>query len=247
MHTIDTNNVPDEGLPLRAGLWLAQVMLAGVYLPTGIAALFLPAGQVLATVPWASHVPGGVLRFFGAVDLAAGLGVLLPALTRIAPGLTVLAAVCSAILQTFVILFHLFLGTLDTVLPVNLAVIALSVFVAWGRTNKASIAPRRQARRMLEIDALAGHRPGNPSRNESCAMQREAPAAPTNAMKDHSPRSFPCARISTGSSMLREDSTIMNQTLPSRPGRPLLHRSSVIGRKNPRPAATICCTGDRAP
>ncbi|MGH8224709.1 MAG: DoxX family protein [Gammaproteobacteria bacterium] len=155
MSTIDTHNVPDKGLPLRAGLWLAQLLLVGVYLPTGLASLFLPVAQVLTTVPWAGHVPENVLNFIGVVDLTAGLGVLLPSLTRIAPGLTVLAAVCSAALQVFAILFYTFLGTLDTMLPVNLAVFVLSVFVAWGRSDKAAITPRRQNRRMEAIDVFA--------------------------------------------------------------------------------------------
>lgn len=158
MSAISTYNVPDKGLPLRALLWLAQVLLVGVYLPTGIAALFLPMAQVLAIVPWAGHVPEEILRFIGAVDLAAGLGVVLPSLTRIVPRLSVLAAVCSATLQTFAILFYVFLGALATMLPMNLTVFALSVFVAWGRSGKASIAPRWQDRRMSSIDVLVSDR-----------------------------------------------------------------------------------------
>lgn len=161
MSTVNTHDIPDTGLPLRAGLWLAQVLLAGVYLPTGMAALFVPASQVFTIVPWAGHMPQELLRFIGGVDLAAGVGVLLPSVTRIASGLTVLAAVCSAVLQGFAIFFHAF-GMLPTPLPVSLAVIALSVFVAWGRSGKASIAPRRQDQRMAIIDAFASERLGKP-------------------------------------------------------------------------------------
>ncbi|MGH8428532.1 MAG: DoxX family protein [Gammaproteobacteria bacterium] len=155
MITVNTNDIPDQGLPLRAGLWLAQALLAGVYLPTGIAALFLPAAQVLAIAPWAGHLPEQVLMFICAADLAAGLGVLLPSLTRIAPKLAVLAAVCSAALQGIAIFFHALFGVLPTPLPVNLAVIALSVFVAWGRSGKAAITPLRQERDMSAMDAFA--------------------------------------------------------------------------------------------
>lgn len=164
MSTVDTHSIPDKGLPLRAGLWLAQVLLAGVYLPTGIAALFLPADQVLALVPWAGHMPGELLRFIGGVDLAAGLGVLLPSVTRIAPGLAVLAAVCSAALQVFAVLFHVFFDALPTPLPASLAVFALSAFVAWGRSGKAAVAPLWQDRRMSIIDAFAGGQAGKPER-----------------------------------------------------------------------------------
>ncbi|MDN5881240.1 MAG: hypothetical protein L0H37_02600 [Nitrosospira sp.] len=154
MSTVYTHNIPDEGLPLRAGLWLAQVLLAGVYLPTGIVALALPASQVLTLVPWASHLSGAMLTFFGAVNVAAGLGVLLPSLTRVGPSLTVIAAVCSAILQVFAMFFYAILGGLAVMLPVILTVFTLSVLVAWGRSDKASITPRWQGRRMSDVDAF---------------------------------------------------------------------------------------------
>lgn len=173
MSTVNTRNIPDDGLPLRAGQWLAQVLLAGVYLPTGIVAVFLPLTQVLAIAPWADHMPEELLRFIGGLDLAAGLGVLLPSVTRIAPGLTVLAAVCSAALQGIAIFFHA-LGMLPTPLTVSLAVIALSVFVAWGRSGKAAITPRWQDRRLSAIDAFASVRADTSERRSEARRRATA-------------------------------------------------------------------------
>lgn len=157
MNSSVSTNVPDSGLPLRAGLWLAQVLLAGVYLPSGIAALFLPGAQASVAISWAADVPQGVLTFLGAVNLAAGLGVLLPALTRIAPQLTVLAAIGSAALQAFAILFQIVFGETTVTLVMNVSIIVLSIFVAWGRLNKAEITPRWQDQRMSAIDVFAGN------------------------------------------------------------------------------------------
>ncbi|MGA7965266.1 MAG: DoxX family protein [Gammaproteobacteria bacterium] len=173
MSTVNTHDIPDTGLPLRAGLWLAQVLLAGVYLPTGMAALFVPASQVFTIVPWAGHMPQELLRFISGVDLAAGVGVLLPSVTRIASGLTVLAAVCSAVLQGFAIFFHA-LGMLPTPLTVSLAVIALSVFVAWGRSGKAAITPRWQDRRLSAIDAFASVRADTSERRSEARRRATA-------------------------------------------------------------------------
>ncbi len=154
----ESNFSSDRRLPLRAGLWLAQLLLAGAYLSIGIAVLVLPVTQILAIAPWAGHMPAVLLKFVGGVDLAADLGVLLPSVTRIAPGMTALAAVCSAALQGLAILFNVLLGVLPTPFSVNLAVFslslavfALSVFVAWARSGEALIAPWRENRRMSDV------------------------------------------------------------------------------------------------
>lgn len=127
--------------PWRIGLWIAQVLLAAVYVPAGLRKLLTPAAELGHKLPWTADLPQLVL-VAGAADLAAGLGLLLPALTRIAPGLTVWAAVGASVLQLFAMVLHASRGEF-TILPLNLTLIALQVFVAWGRTRKAPIAPRR--------------------------------------------------------------------------------------------------------
>ncbi|HEX5313535.1 MAG TPA: DoxX family protein [Gammaproteobacteria bacterium] len=157
MNAIDRSDIFGKRSFLRAALWLAQALIAGVYLSTGIAALVLPAAQISAIVPWATHLPGAVLIFLCAAELSAGAGVLLPSVTRIAPALSVTAAVCSAALQAIAIFFHALLG-MPQMLPVGVIVFALSVFVAWGRSDREPIASRWQDRRMAPLDAFAGGR-----------------------------------------------------------------------------------------
>jgi hypothetical protein len=78
----------------------------------------------------------------GVLDLLGGIGILLPAVTRIAPALTVLAALGCTALQVGAIVFHLSRGeAADT--PFNVLLAALALFVAWGRRSKAPIAARR--------------------------------------------------------------------------------------------------------
>ncbi|HET7570999.1 MAG TPA: hypothetical protein VFK96_10520 [Gammaproteobacteria bacterium] len=192
MSTINTISFPGQSSSLRAGLWLAQGLLAGVYLYTGIAALVLSTAQVSTIVPWASHVPGMLLTFFGPIDVIAGLGILLPSLMRTAPILSATTAACSAVLQVFAIFFYAVLGTLAATLPLNLAILVLSVFVAWGRSKAAPIAPRLQDRLMSSSDFFAservdgsGGRPGISRR----AMRRK---------KSSSNGGFPCQRGTRG-------------------------------------------------
>lgn len=127
--------------PLRIGLWLSQIALALVYAPAGTMKLFSPVAQVATQIPWAADVPTWFLRAIGVVDLSAGLGILLPALTRIAPGLTVWAARGSIALQICAIFFH---GIRNewAVIPFNAVLIALALLVAWGRSQRAPITAR---------------------------------------------------------------------------------------------------------
>jgi hypothetical protein len=74
-------------------------------------------------------------------DLLGGLGVLLPSVTRIKPGLTVLAALGCVALQASAIAFHVSRGEVANT-PFNFLLVGLAFFVAWGRRTKAPIAPR---------------------------------------------------------------------------------------------------------
>lgn len=56
--------------------------------------------------PWVAAQPG-LAKFTGVVDLLGGLGMLLPALLRIQPRLSVLAAVGIIALQVLAMGFHL--------------------------------------------------------------------------------------------------------------------------------------------
>ena len=74
-------------------------------------------------------------------DLLGGLGILLPSVTHIKPGLTVLAALVCVALQASAIVFHLARGEAANT-PFNFLLVALSLFVALGRRSRAPITPR---------------------------------------------------------------------------------------------------------
>jgi hypothetical protein len=100
-----------------------------------------PVSELAAKMPWMGQVSPGFLYTTALVDLLGGLGVFLPSLTRIKPGLAVLAAVGCVALMAGAIIFHISRGeAADT--PFNFFVMALSLFVARGRHQKAPIAPR---------------------------------------------------------------------------------------------------------
>ena len=130
---------------LSAGLWLAQFAAALVFLASGLAKLFTPMPELAAMMTWPGEYPEAFVRGIGLVDLAGGVGLLLPSLTRIRPRLSVLAAFCCVQLQLLAIGFHAMRGEL-TVLPLNFVLLPLCMLVLWGRGRWLPVMPRATRR-----------------------------------------------------------------------------------------------------
>lgn len=125
---------------LHVALWIAQILLAVLFIGTGITKLITPVSALAGMWPWAGEYPN-LVRWTGILDLCGGIGVILPALTGIRPGLTALAALGCAVLQACAIAFHFSRGEAANT-PFNFSVLAFALFVFWGRRTKAPISPR---------------------------------------------------------------------------------------------------------
>ena len=127
---------------LKVALWAAQALVSLQFIAIGVMKLTTPIPKLAATMPWTAETPELFVRAIALVDLAGGIGILLPALLRIRPGLTVAAALGCVMLQVAALIFHLVRGE-AAMTPLNLVLLALSAFVLWGRGRKAPIRPRR--------------------------------------------------------------------------------------------------------
>jgi putative oxidoreductase len=126
---------------LRIALWVAQVMLAVMFGFAGFMKTTMPIDVLAQQMIWPGAVPAGLVRFIGVCEIAAALGLIVPAATRIQPRLTPLAAAGLIVIMALATPFHLARGevqALTVVLPLG----ALAVFVCWGRWKKAPIPPR---------------------------------------------------------------------------------------------------------
>ncbi|MHC2707802.1 putative membrane protein [Bradyrhizobium diazoefficiens] len=99
--TATTFETATPGRALRIGLWAAQGLIFFVFASAGLVKLLTPIPQLAAMMPWAGQYSETFVRIIGLIDLAGGIGILLPALTRILPRLTVLAALGCTVLQVF--------------------------------------------------------------------------------------------------------------------------------------------------
>lgn len=126
---------------LNIALWLAQVLIALGFCWGGWMKLTTPIPELALMWPWTGDLPAAAVMLLGVIDIAGGLGVLLPALTRIMPQLTVLAALGGVLLQISAALFHASRGEMSEIV-VNMIFLSLCAFIAWGRWKLVPILAR---------------------------------------------------------------------------------------------------------
>jgi uncharacterized membrane protein YphA (DoxX/SURF4 family) len=128
---------------LSIGLWAAQAVLAAVFVVTGAMKTFLAPADLFRILPDLARLPLPFVRFLGVAELAAAAGLVLPALTRIAPFLTPVAASGVVVVMIGALAVHVRDGHFAK-LPLVLILAALACFVAWGRFKRLRITPRRR-------------------------------------------------------------------------------------------------------
>jgi hypothetical protein len=125
-------SVARRRLAMTGSLWTLQALLALLFLFGGIMKLVTPVEMLLAQMP--VPLPGLFLQFIGVAEVAGAIGLILPGLLRIKPGLTVLAACGLIIIMIGATVVTLVGGNVATaLLPVIVGL--LCVAVAYGRRS----------------------------------------------------------------------------------------------------------------
>jgi uncharacterized membrane protein YphA (DoxX/SURF4 family) len=119
---------------MNIALWIVQVLLALLFLFTGGMKLVMPIEEMTQQLP----MPGWFLRLIGVCEMLGGLGLILPWLLRIRPGLTPLAAAGLVVIMIGATVTTIMTGQIAISL-VPLVVGILCLFVAYGRWR---LAPR---------------------------------------------------------------------------------------------------------
>ena len=119
---------------LNTVLWVVQGLLALLYLFSGGTKLVLPIEEMTKEI----RLPGLFLRFIGVAEVLGALGLILPGLLRIRPGLTPLAAAGLVIIMIGATAVTLAMGAAASAL-IPFAVGLLLLFVIYGRWRAAPI------------------------------------------------------------------------------------------------------------
>ena len=122
------------GESVNIALWIAQGLLALVYLATGGLKVVRPREQLLASgnIAWMRDTSDAGVKAVGLVEILGALGVILPWLTGIAAILTPIAAFGLVVVQIGALRVHLVRNERQP-LPANMLLLLLAAFVTLGR------------------------------------------------------------------------------------------------------------------
>ncbi len=114
-------------------LWIAAGVLAAAFLAAGPMKLMQPKEKLAESgMGWTEDFSPGAVKAIGALEVLAAIGLIVPAALDIAPDLVPFAAVGLIVLMLGAAVTHLRRNETQMVL-VNVVLIALAAFVAWGR------------------------------------------------------------------------------------------------------------------
>ena len=121
-------------------LWTVQWLLALLFLFAGSMKFIMSVEEMTQQV----KMPGAFLHFIGTMEMLGAIGLILPGLLRIRPGLTPLAACGLVIIMIGAVAITVSsMGMSAAILPLIIGFIA--AFIAYGRSRIAPIPARTAA------------------------------------------------------------------------------------------------------
>jgi hypothetical protein len=105
-------------------------LLAVFYLYAGGKKAVQSKDQLRPMMGWVDDMPFGLVRTIGVLEVLGALGLILPPLTGIAPGLAVAAAIGLAVIQAGGTVVHLRRGEAN-VIGLNIGLLVAAVVTAW--------------------------------------------------------------------------------------------------------------------
>jgi uncharacterized membrane protein YphA (DoxX/SURF4 family) len=117
---------------MNVAVWVLQVLLALAFLVAGVVKSTQPRQKLATNMGWVEDFSDNTVRTIGVLELLAGIGLLLPAVTGVAAALAPLAAVGLALLMLLAARTHRRRGETQMI-AVNAVLLLVAVVVAWAR------------------------------------------------------------------------------------------------------------------
>lgn len=123
---------------MNTALWIAQILLALLFGMAGWLKVSKPKAALEPKLAWMADFPQSTIRIIGLAELLGAVGLVLPAASGVVPILTPLAATGLAIIMVLAIVVHARRQEKQAI-AINVALLAIALFVAWGRFGPYSI------------------------------------------------------------------------------------------------------------
>jgi uncharacterized membrane protein len=117
---------------MNVALWILQGVLAAFFLMAGVMKSTMPRERLIASLPWVEDFSTPAVRFIGGAELLGALGLILPAVTGIAPILTPIAASALAVVMVLAGFTH-YRRREPSAGAFNAVVFVVAAMIAWGR------------------------------------------------------------------------------------------------------------------
>ncbi len=118
---------------MNTTLWVLQVLLAAVFLAAGLLKLSRPIDDLAPIVgDWVHDVPAPLVRTIAALEVAAAIGLVVPAAADVLTWLVGAAAAGLVLVMAGAVATHLKRGEVPKV-GFNVGLAVLAGLVAWGR------------------------------------------------------------------------------------------------------------------
>lgn len=119
-----------NGATLHVAYWVIAALLAALYVFSGAKKLLQSPDQLRPMMGWVDMMPMRLVRMIGLLEVLGAVGLILPPLTGIAPGLAIAAAIGLVLIQIGAFALHLSRHELAQ-LPLNAVLLILAVAAAW--------------------------------------------------------------------------------------------------------------------
>ena len=116
---------------MNTALWIVAIVTALLFGFSGAYKVFA-TGKYRAGAAWARSVDARTITTIGVLEILGAIGIVLPQWTGVLPWLTVVAGFCLALMQLVAMGLHVHRAEY-AIVPINLVLLALPLFVAVGR------------------------------------------------------------------------------------------------------------------
>ena len=121
---------------LAGTLWVLQLLLGFFFAGSGFGKVLLYDASLYAQAPeavaWYAAVPQPLIVFIGVCEVLGGIGLILPAMTKVKPKLTPISAACLTLTMLLAAGFHVVRQEYALV-PANLVLGGIAAVIAVGR------------------------------------------------------------------------------------------------------------------